>query len=129
MSWLKKIKMWILEKVRAEALRAIDKMDSWEPKLADMIRERLNPDDKAKQLVDLLQEELHKLVDKISDTSWLVKILGIKSKLHAAVDMLDEYEDDLADIMKKHLNADDKAKLVVDYIQEWLLKWVEKIFD
>ncbi len=128
-SWWKKIKAWLLEKVKAEAHKAIARLDKWEPKLAEIISERLNPDEKATQIVDYLQGQLHKLVDKISDGSWVAKVMGIKSKLHDAVDSLDKYEDDLAGIMKKHLNADEKAKLVVDYIQAWLGKWVEKIID
>ncbi len=125
----KKIKAWLMAAAKIEANKAIGRLDKWEPKLAEIIRDRLDPDEKSKKVVDYLQDQLRKLVDKISDNSWAVKVLGVKAKLHDAVSKLDEYEDDLADIMRKHLNADKKAKLIVDYVQVWLSKWVEKVFE
>jgi hypothetical protein len=124
-----KIKAWLLESLKKLVFKEIDNLDKWEPKLADMIRERLNPDEKAKAVVDYLQGELHKLVDKISDGSWVSKALGIKGKLHTAVDSLDQYEDDLVEIMRKHLDADEKATMVVDFLQDWLRTHAEKILS
>ena len=68
-----------------------------------------------------------KMADKIAGNGWIAKWL-VKAQLHTMVDSLDKYEDDLADLMRKHVDADEKSKLVVDYMQDWLRKQCAKIF-
>jgi len=56
--------------------------------------------------------------------SWLLG--GVKTALLKEIDKLDQYEDDLANIIRKKLNPDETAKMVVDYVQDLARKLVDK---
>ncbi len=124
----KKIKAWLLASVRKALHKAIDRLDQYEAKLADIVREHVNPDEKAKMVVDYIQDKLKSTVESAFKHGWLHKLLiwGVKGKLSAEIDKLDRYEDDLADIIKKNVKPDEQSKLVVDYLQAYLKKLVDK---
>ena len=124
----KKIKSWLLASVRKALHKAIDQLDQYETKLADIIREKLNPDEKAKLVVDYIQDKLKSIIESAFKHGWLHKLLiwGVKDKLNAEIDKLDRYEDDLADIVRKNVKPDEQAKLVVDYIQKYLKHLVDR---
>ena len=123
-----KIKAWLLESVRRALHKAIDRLDQYESKLANIVRENLNPEEKAKLVVDYVQDKLKSLVDSAFKHGWLHKLLvwGVKDKLVVEIDKLDKYEDDLADIARKNIKPDEQAKMVVDYLQNYLKRLVDK---
>lgn len=123
-----KIKEWLKAKAKEALLKEIQKLDKYEAILADQIRVRLDPEEKATQVVDLTQRELTKLVEKAFGWKFLHGwIFGaVKAKLLSEVEKLDNYEDDIAALLRRHIDADAKAKLVVDYVQEFLTSLVNK---
>lgn len=52
---------------------------------------------------------------------------SLKTKLMDAIDSLDQYEDDVANAIKKAAKVDDRAKAAMDFIQKKLKELVEKI--
>lgn len=127
-----KIKAWLLGKVEVALVKEIQKLDSYEVVLAELIKAKLDPDERSKQVVDWAQAKLVEVIEKSFSkwgTSWL--LAKVKASALAEVSKLDNYEDDLAAILRRHLNADEKSKLIVDYIQDHLTaiitKYIHKI--
>ncbi len=127
-----KIKAWLLGKVESALIKEIQKLDSYEVVLAELIKAKLDPDERSKQVVDWVQVKLTEAVEKAFSkwgTSWV--LAKAKDSALAEVNKLDKYEDDLAAILRRHLNADEKSKLIVDYIQDYLTaivtKYIQKI--
>ncbi|MGI0094205.1 MAG: hypothetical protein ACREA8_08890, partial [Nitrosotalea sp.] len=89
-----KIKTWLLSALRTEANTEIDELNVWIPKLSALIAKNLDADTTAQTVVDYAKNELHSLVNKISDSNWLAKIFGIKNKMNAVIDSLDQYKGD-----------------------------------
>lgn len=123
-----KIKQFLLDRAKKTLLAEIQKLDKYEAVLAEQIRVRLDPDEKAKQVVDLTQNQLKALLSKVFAWKFLHSwIFGsLEAKLVAEIDKLDNYEDDIAELLRRHLDADAKAKLVVDYVQNFLTSLVDK---
>lgn len=123
-----KLKKWLVARAKDTLLKEIQKLDKYEAILADQIRVRLDPDEKAKQVVDLTQKELAALLDKAFAVKFLHSwVFGnIKDKLTNEINKLDNYEDDISALLARHLDADAKAKLVVDYVQNFLTSLVNK---
>ncbi len=123
-----KIKQWLISKAKDAVLKEVQKLDKYEAVLAEQIRVRLDPAEKAKQVVDLTQQELTKIVEKAFGWKFLSSwIFGsVKTKVLAEIAKLDNYEDDLAALLARHIDADAKAKLVVDYVQNFLTTLINK---
>jgi hypothetical protein len=123
-----KIKAWLLAKVEDALLKEIQKLDRYESVLAEIIKAKLDPDERAKQVVDWVQEKLVEAVEKAFSAKWLSSWIFAKAKesVLREVSKLDNYEDDLAAILRRHVNADEKSKLIVDYIQDYLTALVKK---
>jgi hypothetical protein len=123
-----KLKNWVLAKAKATLLVQVQDLDKYEAVLADQIRIRLDPDTKAKQVVELTQKELKALISKVFSYKFLhTWVFGsVEDQLLAEIDKLSNYEDDLAELLRRHLDADAKAKLVVDYVQDLLTSLIDK---
>jgi hypothetical protein len=128
-----KIKAWLLGKVQIAAAVEIQKMDQYEPVLADLIRKELDPDARSKQVVDFVQEKLTEIVNKAFSAKWGSSwiLSSVKDKLLAEVSKLDNYEDDIATFLRRKVDPDAKATLIVDYVQDFLTglvaKYIQKI--
>jgi len=133
MSWWKKIKNWVLERVEKALYKEVDKFDRYESELADLIRRHADPDQRAKQVVDYVQAQLAKLVEKSFDSKWLSRSFfgHVEDSILAEIKKLDKYETQLSDIVKQHLNPDEQSKVVVDYVQNYvkalIAKYIKKI--
>lgn len=124
-----KIKQWVIAHAKETLLKEIQGLDKYESVLADQIRERLDPDEKAKQVVALTEKELTALVDKVFAWKFLhTWVFGstVKDQLIADIKNLDNYEDDIANLLRRHLDADAKSKLVIEYVQDFLTSLVNK---
>lgn len=126
-----KIKGWLKARLKIALLKGVDDLSRLQPVLADQIRKRLNPDQKAEQLVSWVQDELRDLIGKIHGSNFLNSLLlgAVKSALLKEVDGLSKYQDDIADYMRRHIDADQKSTLVIEYLQEYLRAQIEKHFE
>jgi hypothetical protein len=58
--------------------------------------------------------------------NWLLS--SVKALLLKEIDALDQYKPVIADIIKKNVDPDKTAQMVVDYVKELALKLVDKVF-
>lgn len=124
-----KLAAWIKAHAKATLMKEIQGLDKYESVLADQIRERLDPKEKAKQVIALTEKELTDLVNKVFAWKFLhTWIFGntVKDQLLADIQNLDNYDDDLAALLARHLDADAKSKLVIEYVQDFLTSLVNK---
>lgn len=126
-----KLKAWLHARLKVALLKGVDDLSRLQPVLADQIRIRLNPDAKAEQLVSFVQDELKDLIGKIHGSNFLNSIFigAVKAALLKEVDGLSKYQDDIADYMRRHIDADQKSELVIEYLQEYLRAQIEKHFE
>lgn len=124
-----KAKKWLIARAKATLLKEIQGLDKYESVLADQIRVRLDPKQKAQQVVELTQKELTDLVNKVFSWNFLhTWVFGstVRDQILAEIAKLSNYEDDLSALLARHLDADAKSKLVVDYIQDYLTSLVNR---
>jgi len=61
--------------------------------------------------------------------NWLKSLLlnAAKSQMNKEIDGLSQYEPQLADIIRKNVDPDKTATLIVNYVQDLARKYVDKI--
>src|SRR5690242_8996961 len=104
-----KIKAWLLGRLEAALLAEVNKLDVYEPVLADLIRKNADPDQRAQQAIDWVQAQLTSVVNKAFSATWLSSAFfgSVKAAALAEVGNLDNYDAPLADIIRKNVDPDD----------------------
>lgn len=130
----KRIKKWLLKKIEALLLKEIDKLDKYEVMLIDLLRENIDPDEKAIKIIKKAKVELTKVIEKAFTWRWLSsKLFGkVKSAMLKEAKSLDKYQDNVANLIEDQL---DKAELLApklvdmaqDYLEAMVKKYIKKI--
>jgi len=123
-----KIKLWFLKTIKKLLLSAIDSLDKYEDDIAELIAKHADPDETAKMVVDHMQDKMKQLAEKVFAFKWFHKLVmwDLKVKAMNEIDQLNKYESVLADLIRKHLDPEDTAEAIVDFVQDHLRKLVEK---
>ena len=128
-----RIKLWLFSKVQATAIAEINKLDQYEPVLADLIRKQTDPDMRSKQVVDWVQAQLTSIINKAFSAKFLGSWIFSSTKvaLLAEVSKLNNYENDIAAFLKSKINPDAQAQLVINYVKDYLtalcIKYISKM--
>lgn len=123
-----KIKMWLLSKVQDAAVAQIQGLSKYTPVLSALISKEADPDARSKQVVDWVQAQLTDAINKAFSAKLLSGLIfsSVKAAALAEVSSLDNYETDIAAFLKRKINPDAQAALIVSYVQDYLTALVKK---
>lgn len=123
-----KIKQWLLGKVQDVAVAEIGNLSKLTPQLSALISKEADPDARSKQVVDWVQGQLTGVINKAFSAKLLSGLVfsSVKAAALAEVSSLDNYEDDIAAFLKRNINPDQQAALIVNYVQDYLTSLVKK---
>lgn len=123
-----KIKSWLLGKVQDVAIAEIGSLTKYQPELSALISKETDPDARSKQVVDWVQAQLTSVINKAFSAKLLSGFIfsSVKATALAEVASLDNYEDDIATFLKRKINPDAQAALIISYVQDYLTKMVKK---
>lgn len=123
-----KIKSWLLGKVQDVAVAEIGNLSQLTPQLSALISKEADPDARAKQVVAWVQAQLTSVINKAFSAKLLSGLVfgSVKAAALAEVGSLDNYEDDIAAFLKRNINPDQQAALIVSYVQDYLTAMVKK---
>jgi len=125
----RRIKKWLLAKIEALLIKEIDKLDMYEVMLVEMLREKIDSQEKAAKIIKKAKEELKKLVQKAFSWKFLSSALfsKVEDAILAEIKDLDKYEDTVANLIEAQLDkAEELAPKLVDMAQDYLKAMVKK---